>query len=152
MELDLSLFTDEVIWFLIGVGLLLLELVIPGLILMFFGIGAWVTAALLLAFDLSLNAQLIIFTLTSIGSLLLLRQNIRKKYMDVSSEDFGDSDNAFIGSQAVSLTVISPDMDGKVEFNGSQWDACSNAVIEPRIAVRIIGMKSIKLIVEPIKL
>ena len=48
MEIDGTLFTAEVIWFLIGVGLLLLELVAPGLIFVFFGIGAWITAAALL--------------------------------------------------------------------------------------------------------
>lgn len=151
MELDLSIFTSEVIWFLIGVGLLLIELVAPGLIFVFFGIGAWITAALLLVFDLSLNSQLLIFSLTSIGSLLLLRQSIRKRYMDVSIDGMADADNGFIGSQAVSLTEIEPGKDGKVEFNGSQWEACSNVQIEPRTSVTIIGMKSIKLIVEPLK-
>lgn len=152
MEIDLSLFTAEVVWFLIGVGLLLLELIIPGLILVFFGIGAWITALVLLGFDLSLNSQLLVFSLTSVGSLLLLRQSIRNRYMDVSIKGDNDMDNGFIGSQAVSLTDIEPGKDGKVEFNGSQWEACANTPIKPRMAVRIIGMKSIKLIVEPIKL
>lgn len=152
MEIDLSLFTAEVVWFLIGVGLLLLELIIPGLILVFFGVGAWITALVLLGFDLSLNIQLLIFSSTSIGSLLLLRQSIRKRYMDVSIKGDNDSDSGFIGSQAISLTSIEPGADGKVEFNGSQWAACANTNIAPRMAVRIIGMKSIKLIVEPIKI
>ena len=79
MEIDGTLFTPEVIWFLIGVGLLLLELVAPGLIFVFFGIGAWITATALLGIDLSLNAQLLLFAATSLGSLLLLRRSIRKK-------------------------------------------------------------------------
>ena len=152
MEIDFSIFTPEVLWFLIGVGLLLLELAVPGLIFVFFGIGAWLTAAVLLFFDLSLNAQLLIFSLSSIGSLLSLRHHIRKKYMDVSLEGKGDPDHHFIGSSAVSLTEIKPGHDGKVEFNGSQWEACSDHNIEPRMSVTIIGMKSIKLIVEPFKL
>ncbi len=152
MEIDLSLFTAEVVWFLIGVGLLLLELVIPGLILVFFGVGAWTTAMVLLGLDLSLNMQLLLFSATSVGSLLLLRQSIRKRYMDVSIKGDGDSDNGFIGSQAVSLTNIKPGEDGKVEFNGSQWAACANTPIEPRMAVKIVGMKSIKLIVEPLNI
>lgn len=151
MELDGTLFTPEVIWFLIGVGLLLLELVVPGLIFVFFGIGAWVTAAVLLGVDLSLNSQLLLFSLTSVGSLLLLRKSLRKKYMDVSINGVEETDNGFIGSQAISLTEIEPGKDGKVEFNGSQWEACSTSKIESRMAVTIVGMKSIKLIVEPLK-
>ena len=151
MELDLSLFTPEVIWFLIGVGLLLLELVIPGLIFVFFGVSAWVTAAVLLGIDISFNSQLLLFGITSVGSLLVLRESIRKKYMDVSINGVEDADNGFIGSQAVSLTEIAPGKDGTVEFNGSQWTACSLEKIESRTVVVITGMKSIKLIVEPLK-
>ena len=151
MEIDGTLFTPEVIWFLIGVGLLLLELVAPGLIFVFFGVGAWVTAGALLGIDLSLNSQLLLFSITSVGSLLLLRKSIRKKYMDISINGVEDADNGFIGSQAVSLTEIEPGKDGKVEFNGSQWEACSTSKIESRMAVTIVGMKSIKLIVEPLK-
>jgi membrane protein implicated in regulation of membrane protease activity len=151
MEIDGTLFTPEVIWFLIGVGLLLLELVAPGLIFVFFGIGAWITAAALLGVDLSINAQLLIFATTSLGSLLLLRRSIRKKYMDFSIQGSEESEHGFIGSQAVSLTEIEPGKDGKVEFNGSQWEACSTSKIESRMAVTIVGMKSIKLIVEPLK-
>lgn len=151
MDIDVTALNPEVIWFLIGVGLLLLELVVPGLIFVFFGIGAWVTAAVLLGIDLSINSQLILFSLTSLGSLILLRKSLRKKYMDVSINGTDDADNGFIGSQAVSLTEIEPGKDGKVEFNGSQWEACSSTKIESRMAVTIIGMKSIKLIVEPLK-
>lgn len=71
--------------------------------------------------------------------------------MDVSINGVEDTDNGFIGSQAVSLTEIEPGKDGKVEFNGSQWAACSTEKIESRMAVIIVGMKSIKLIVEPLK-
>ena len=71
--------------------------------------------------------------------------------MDVSLNGVSDTDNGFVGSQAVSLTAIEPGKDGKVEFNGSQWEACSETSIEPRMSVIITGMKSIKLIVEPLK-
>ena len=131
----------------------MLELVIPGLILVFFGVGAWITAAVLLVFDIPLSYQLLIFTLTSVSSLLMLRQSIQKKYMDVSIGSLGESpDNGFIGSKAVSLTAISPSQNGKVEFNGSQWEACSDQTIGPRMTVKIVGMESIKLIVEPLNL
>jgi len=46
-----------VIWFLIGLGLLLLELVLPGLVILFFGAGAWVTALACVLHDFNLNWQ-----------------------------------------------------------------------------------------------
>ncbi|MEQ8623860.1 MAG: NfeD family protein [Vicingaceae bacterium] len=147
--METELFTPAVIWFLVGTALLLLELAIPGLIIVFFGAGAWITAACLLLFDLNFNSQLLIFLLTSLGSLFTLRHSIRKKYMDFSVEGADPQNNAFIGSKAISLTEISPEKDGKVEFNGSQWEASTNSLIKANTNVRIIGMKSIKLIVEP---
>ena len=150
--METELFTPAVIWFLVGTALLLLELAIPGLIVVFFGVGAWLTAACLLFFDLSLNSQLLIFLLTSLGSLFSLRQSIKKKYMDFSVEGVDEQANDFIGSKAISLTELGPDKLGKVEFNGTEWEAISESNIKKDMSVKIIGMKSIKLIVEPFKL
>ena len=147
--METELFTPAVIWFIVGTILLLLELAIPGLILVFFGAGAWITAGCLLLFDLNFNSQLLIFLLTSLGSLFTLRHSIRKKYMDFSVEGSDPQNNAFIGSKAISLTSFGPKKNGKVEFNGSQWEASSNYLIKENMPVKIIGMKSIKLIVEP---
>ena len=36
--------TPEIIWFLVGLVLLILEFAMPGLIIGFFGVGAWVVA------------------------------------------------------------------------------------------------------------
>mgnify|MGYP007118357041 CR=1 FL=1 len=36
----------ELLWFLVGLILLLSELALPGFVIVFFGVGAWVTAVL----------------------------------------------------------------------------------------------------------
>lgn len=149
MDSSLNLFTSEVIWFILGAILMLLELIAPGLILIFFGVGAWVTAATVLILDIGLNAQLLVFSISSIASLLSLRQSIRKKYMDVSKEGEDQLEDEFIGGKAIAITAIHPERDGKVEYNGSHWEATSSHEIKAKENVRIIGMKSIKLIVEP---
>ena len=56
----------EIIWFFIGLLLALLEFGIPGLIILFFGIGAWVTALSCMLFDVGLNGQIIIFIISSL--------------------------------------------------------------------------------------
>ena len=56
-----------VIWFLVGLGLLLLELVLPGLVILFFGVGAWVTALVCAFTDISLNWQILIFLVASLA-------------------------------------------------------------------------------------
>ena len=60
----------ELIWFIAGLVMLLLEFAMPGLIIFFFGAGAILVAVICLFFDISVNAQLGIFL---VSSLLLLR-------------------------------------------------------------------------------
>jgi len=35
---------SALLWFLLGLGVMALELVLPGFVIIFFGIGAWITA------------------------------------------------------------------------------------------------------------
>ena len=66
--------TPELLWFLIGLILILLEFGIPGVITVFFGIGAWLVALLCLLFNIPLNLQIIVFIIGSIIPLILLRK------------------------------------------------------------------------------
>ena len=63
MEGFLSNLNIPLIWFILGLVLLLGEFVMPGLVIFFFGIGAWVVAILTIFFDISINLQLIIYLL-----------------------------------------------------------------------------------------
>ena len=40
-----------VIWFIVGFALFVLEFAVPGLVLFFFGLGAWITGIVLLLTD-----------------------------------------------------------------------------------------------------
>ena len=57
------------LWFLLGLAFLLIELMAPTLVLIFFGAGAWVTACVALL-GLSLNWQLVTFIFVSLFTLL----------------------------------------------------------------------------------
>jgi len=70
----------ELVWFIIGLVLFLLELVLPGFVIFFFGVGAWVTALLCLIANPGINLQAIVFGATSILSLVLLRKMIQKRF------------------------------------------------------------------------
>lgn len=140
----------EVIWFLIGLALILLELVVPGLVLIFFGVGAWVTALVCLMFNIELNTQLFIFLGSSLLSLALLRKTLKKRYMDRKSHD-ADLEDEYIGHTAVALNSFAAGQTGKVSFKGSSWHAESNKPVTEGQRLKITGYKSIKLFVEPIQ-
>ena len=145
-----SFLTASVIWIIIGFVLFLLEFVLPGLILFFFAVGAWIVAILCLLLDLSINQQLIIFLISSIVSILLLRKWFSKILWDRkhSSELLEDE---FLGKTAISETPISPGKDGKVDFKGTSWQAASEDTIEKGENVIIIGNESILLLVKSTK-
>lgn len=140
---------SEVIWFLIGLVLILLELVIPGLVMVFFGIGAWITAIACFFFGVELNTQLLIFLVSSVSSLGLLRRALKKRYMDRKSPD-GELEDEYIGQTAVAVSGFGAGEIGKVSFKGADWEATSSQPVTPGQRLRITGYKSIRLFVEPL--
>ncbi len=139
-----------VIWFIIGFIFFLLEFVIPGLILFFFAVGAWIVAILTLAFDISINFQLIIFVVSSILTILLLRKWVKKLiYGKNHSRELLEEE--FLGKTAKAETRISPGENGKIAFKGTSWAASSEDYIETGENVIITGNESILLIVKKIK-
>jgi membrane protein implicated in regulation of membrane protease activity len=144
------LLTAAVIWFIIGFILFILEFVVPGLILFFFALGAWIVALLLLFFDLPINLQLIIFVISSILFILLLRKWLSKiLWLRKNSTELLEDE--FLGKIAKAETNISPGENGKVEFKGTSWQASSADFIEKGENVIITGNESILLIVKSTK-
>ena len=138
-----------VIWFIAGFILFLFEFLVPGFILFFFAVGAWVVALLCLFIDLSLNAQLIIFLVNSVLSILLFR-NWAKKMILVRKHS-SEIEDEFLGKTGKAETSIAPGKNGKVDFKGTTWDATSEDNIEKGENVTIIGNDSILLIVKSSK-
>jgi membrane protein implicated in regulation of membrane protease activity len=149
METLQSWLQAEVIWFILGLILILLEFQIPGVITVFFGIGAWVTAILCLFLPINFVFQLFIFLVVSVLSLIFLRKWLRM-YFDNKSSDKGTLLNEFIGEHAVVKEVITTTNCGKVEFHGTNWEAEAYEEIQPGTPVEIIDKKNITLIVRPL--
>lgn len=149
--MSLDIFQNAaVIWFIIGFAFLLLEFVVPGLILFFFALGAWIVAVLCLFIDLSINSQLIIFLLCSIGTILLFR-NWVKKILWTKNHSTEILEDELLGKPAISQTYIGPGRNGKIEFKGTSWDAASEENIEAGENVIITGNDSILLFVKSTK-
>lgn len=145
-----TVLTAAVIWTIIGFVLFVLEFVLPGLILFFFAVGAWVTAILCLFIDLSINEQLIIFAVSSIVSVLLLRKSL-SKILEQRKQRSELLEDEFLGKTALAETSISPHENGKVEFKGTIWQAASEDVIAKGETVVITGNDSILLHVKSMK-
>lgn len=141
---------NGLIWFCIGFAFFAMEFLFPGFIFFFFGIGAWVTALLSFFIDISLNAQIIIFIGSSVISVALLRNWLKRK-LGAAGVDSKQLEDEFIGKIAKAETPIVPGAGGKVEFKGTSWDAQSDEYVQVGEHVMITETKSILLIVKPLK-
>jgi membrane protein implicated in regulation of membrane protease activity len=140
------------LWFIAGLVLLLTELFAPSLILMFFGLGAWVVTALYLLFNIELPTQLIVFAVSSIVLLVFLRKKLKPVFLGYvsSKQNTGQNMDDFFEKEVVVVARIEPGKPGKVEFNGVAWDAVSDSSIDADSRVKIIDRSGLKLKVVPL--
>ena len=123
--------TPEFVWFVCGVVLVLLEFVVPGVILVFFGLGAWATALTTFTGLTEGNAsQLLVFAVVSVVLLFGLRRYIRSRFSGFVSDRQAPDQNLdeFTGKSVLVLEEIAPGKPGKVEFKGAPWSAVSKDV------------------------
>jgi hypothetical protein len=110
-------------WLTLGAILLALEIIVPGAIVMWFGFGAMVTGlVLLLVPSLSVAAQLILFVVLSVISLIAWRKSPWYKEETTPSDTPGLNDrlNSNIGKV---YTLSTPIINGRgtVEVDGTIW-------------------------------
>ena len=138
-----------VIWFVAGFVLFLLEFMLPGLILFFFGVGAWIVAILSFFFDISLNFQIIIFLGAALLTILLFRRGMKNFLW--SRKQNSEIEDEILGKTGIAETMIAPGQNGKISFKGTTWDAASEDTIARGENVTIVGNDSILLLVKSTK-
>lgn len=140
------------IWWLVGLALLLMELGLPGLTLFFFGLGAIVTGFVCWVLGaISLQAQIWIFLLVSIASLVALRRWLCKIFRGRRRENLPPGvEDDFVGRRCEVTHEILPDRPGRVELNGSTWSAEAEDRIAVGERVLVIGRNALTLRVKQI--
>ena len=143
---------NELTWFLVGLVLLLGEFIIPGFVIFFFGIGAWIVAVLLwINVDISFTSQLFIFLLSSGITLVLFRRYGKEYFQGKISQKGTTAFEEIKGERATVVYEIRPDSnDGKVEFHGTQWRAESDSPIPKGAVVEVVSRNNITLKVQPL--
>ncbi|MEN8217686.1 MAG: NfeD family protein [Pseudomonadota bacterium] len=140
--------TDALVWFLVGLSLLILEALLPGLILFFFGFGAWLTALLIWWIPLHFSLQLWFFLFSSLILLFFLRRYLKAIFSGrtiINKNPDGEDFDGYIGETAVVKVALKPNQKGKVEFHGSLWTAEANEILVEETPVKIIGRNNITL-------
>jgi len=148
---DLSQYLKpELIWFVIGIVMFVIEFTAPGLIFMFFGIGAWTAAVICFFMDISLAAQILIFLVMSLVCLAVLRKRFKGIFIG-ESRDVGQDVVSYVGQKVRVKERIVPNYPGKVEMSGTLWSADADTTIEPDTMVEVTGRSGLVLKVKPIE-
>lgn len=130
---------------------MLLELALPGIILVFIGLGAWVAAlAAWLGWVDSLAGQILIFAIASVVLLVGLRRLFKSWLTGVTLEsDTTHELNEFLGKTVSVVAAIPSGGVGKVEFKGAYWNAqCADSLSIGSPAI-ITGRDGLCLLVRP---
>ncbi len=139
MQLSLPL-----LWFFAGIAFLVLELIMPGFIVIFFAFGSFISSVSAWWLDVNLTTQILIFVVSSLLLLFSLRKfSIRIFKGDIQSKIDDNYVDGKIGKNAVVTREIKPDRPGEIKFMGSFWRAVSKkSTIEPGKTVVIQGKAS----------
>lgn len=138
------------VWAIIAVVSLILELFSGDFFIMCFAIGAAVSLLCALC-GLSLTAQIIIFSVASVLSVLFVRP-VALKYFHRNAPQRTSNADALLGREGrVSQTIVAGG-DGRVAIDGDDWKAVSadGSAIAQGTPVRVVGRESIIITVETI--
>lgn len=142
------MFSPAFWWAIVGIGLMLCEFMVPGLILFFFGLGALITALAAL-FVPSLAVQLAVFAAASLVSLFGLRRLLKPVFMGKESAVNEDTfSEGMTGQEAAVSQAILPGEAGKVMLNGTAWKAEADEPLAVGDKVVVTGQRSLTLIVK----
>jgi len=112
------------IWFLAGLGLGVAEMVVPGFIIIFFGIGCIGAAVAAAIVPDSLAIQVAVFIAVSVISLIALRRFAMKMFTGRSQAPAGVGDHNVEPGTRITVDVdIPPGGKARVRYRGTMWDA-----------------------------
>jgi len=139
------------LWLSSGIFLIAVEFLVPGLVMVFVGLGA-LTVALGMHFGHvdGVLEQFITFFVGSIIYLLTLRFLVLRFVPSASRKENIDEDEEVMGSIVELVVDINPGEFGRVEHSGSTWQARAEGdqTILKGEQVKIIGRDNITWIVQ----
>jgi len=136
------------VWLALGLSLLFVEVVMTHFVMVFFGLGALIVCiATLIGLTTRTNSQLVLFSVSSLAMLLLMRKIFLAKFAACQPGTPPD----YAGSIAKAETDITQ-LGGYANYRGSQWIAYRVEGTEPIAAgsyIDVVGIDGVKLKVRP---
>ena len=141
------------LWLGSGIFLMAIEFLVPGLVLVFVGLGSLtVVFGMHFGYIDGILQQFITFFISSIIYLLTLRFLVLRFFTSVTRKENIDEDEEVMGSIVELVADINSGEFGRVEHSGSSWQARAEGdqTILKGEQVKIIGRDNITWIVQKI--
>lgn len=131
-------------WFVLFAVLLVIELLTVNLVTVWFAFGA-VAAIICSFFTDSIFIQLLVFLITSVMTLLVMKPLLKRfKSFDITPTNL----DRVIGKIGEVTKSIDQDKYGEVKILGSTWTASSKSHINIGERVKVLSIDGVKLIVQ----
>lgn len=136
-------------WWALAAVLLVFEMMLPGVVFMFLAIGAAAAGfVLLIASDLSLELQLVIFAVVSVVSAVGLRRTLRRlQHIDGPPSTLNARGDALVG-QIFVLDAPILNGRGRIILGDGSWTVTGADMVKGS-RVRVISVQGTELKVEP---
>ncbi len=141
------------LWVYAGLLLMLAELLVPGFIMVFFGLAATSVGFLRFLFGESFSPswQLAAFSVFSVLYILLLRRWLKAVFTGGKVDADTDFDNEYVGRLGKIVDAVNPPVPGRVLIGDSEWKAVSDAPIPQGADVKVISQNNLTMKVEVFK-
>ncbi len=150
--MDLTIYGIEIWWF-IGLILVLAEFLLPGLVVVFLGLGAFFVAVLTHFGIISgIVQELIAWFVSSLFFLFTLRFVIILYYPSDTKKENVNEDDEVIGQIVILIEGITENKKGRIKHSDSTWPAMSEngENIKTGEEVEIVGRDNLTWIVKKI--
>ena len=131
------------VWIIAGLILAALEMVVPGFVIIWFGI-AGVLTGILAIFIHNQYVQFSIFIVLS-GTMVFLSQRIARRITHPEPEPVGA--NRMSGAVGLVVQHVTPPEFGRVKVNGDEWRAQADTPIAAGTKVRVLNVEGTHLTV-----
>ncbi len=139
-------------WFTVALLFFIMEIMTPGFVLLWFGVGALVAGLLDLAGVSNIFVQIIVFVVVSIVLVFLSRTLFKNVFMRSSpGADLRTNADAMIGKAGIVTEIVDNiHSTGRVLIEGQDWGARSSdeSVIKPGERIRILRIEGVHLVIE----
>lgn len=137
-------FPPWLIWFVVGIAVSLSEMVMPGFIILFFGIGCLGAAVLAAVLPDAYTAQIATFIVVTVLSLVTLRKMAMRIFVGKSELAQGEgSDQNFVRARVTIEHELEPGQETQVRYRGSIWRASAAEHITANTEAEIVGFDPI---------